>query len=216
MGMGWGCSCCRGGNWRGWLSWWTSPSPGCQWSRASVHQTHLTTSKHAIQTAGIGLQRHSGWLWVCVGVYLLGCWQSPARWRREQEWSVQLRRLLVTAAGRRSLKAACWGDGPLSVKTRQLISEDQQSASLRSNRPGPARSPFSPFWTTGEGLRGEESSVLCERKEKDRTKMMTPEWTGLLEELENVCVTWWRLQIDFMYSLIWWLLSGWITTFFKD
>lgn len=58
MGTGWGCSCCQGGSWQGWLSWWTSPSPGCQWSPASVRQTHLTASKHTIQTAGIGLQRH--------------------------------------------------------------------------------------------------------------------------------------------------------------
>lgn len=38
---GWGCSCCRAGSWQGWLSWWISPSPDCQWSPASVPQIHL-------------------------------------------------------------------------------------------------------------------------------------------------------------------------------
>lgn len=65
--------------------------------------------------------------WVCVCVYLLGCWQSPAQWRRDQVWLVQIQVLPATAAWRRrSLRAACRGDGPLRKQSGSKISFTQE------------------------------------------------------------------------------------------
>ncbi len=60
-----------------------------------------------------------------------------------------------------------------------------ESVSLSNNRPGrdgPVNSPFSPFCTTGEGLRGEESRALC-KTNRDRRDYY---FTLLLNPLHEV------------------------------